>query len=76
MTTHPATIHALPVDAAGDHFPSEWCACHPILAADMAEPGRVVYCHRHNAPREVSTDARTTASVLVSMVPRVLPGLR
>jgi hypothetical protein len=46
-------IHALPVDVAGTHFPSEFCACHPVLAADMAEPGRVVYCHRHNAPREV-----------------------
>jgi hypothetical protein len=45
-------IHALPVDAAGDHRPYPHCPCHPVLAADMAEPGIVVYCHRHNAPRD------------------------
>ena len=45
-------VHALPVDAAGDHRPHPTCPCHPVLAADMAEPATIVYCHRHNAPRE------------------------
>ena len=47
MTAHPSPIHAKPVDAAGRHVPSESCPCGVILAVDMAEPGRVVYVHRH-----------------------------
>ena len=50
MNRHPSPVHAKPVDAAGHHVPSESCSCGVILAVDMAEPGRVVYVHRHNAP--------------------------
>jgi hypothetical protein len=47
MTPRPSHIHAKPVDASGHHVPLESCPCRPILAADMAEPSRVVYVHRH-----------------------------
>jgi hypothetical protein len=50
VNRHPSPIHAKPVDAAGRHVPSASCSCGVILAVDMAEPGRVVYVHRHNAP--------------------------
>ncbi|MDA8237909.1 MAG: hypothetical protein M0T75_08525 [Chloroflexi bacterium] len=48
MTRLPSTIHALPVDARGDHRPSASCSCRPILATDMLEgpQGRVIYVHR------------------------------
>ncbi len=47
MTRHPATIHALPVDAAGDHRPSASCPCSPMQATDLIEPSRLVVIHRH-----------------------------
>jgi hypothetical protein len=54
MTRHPSPIHAKPVDAAGNHVPSQSCPCGVVLAVDMLEPGRVVYVHRHATwPRDV-----------------------
>ena len=50
MTAHPSTIHGVPVDAAGRHVASPSCPCRPVLCADLLEPARIVYAHRHNAP--------------------------
>ncbi len=47
MTRHPAIVHAVPLDAAGDHRPSASCPCRPIEATDLAEPARIVVVHRH-----------------------------
>ena len=56
MTRPPPSIHALPVDARGDHRPSASCPCRPILATDMLEPARVVYTHRHAPDLRASAD--------------------
>jgi len=50
VTAHPSTIHGVPVDAAGRHVASPSCPCRPVLCADLLEPARIVYAHRHNAP--------------------------
>jgi hypothetical protein len=47
MTRHPATIHAVPLDARGTHAASQTCRCNPVQAGDMLEPGSVVIVHRH-----------------------------
>ena len=41
------TIHAIPLDAAGRHVPSQTCGCRPIQGTDLEEPGRIVLIHRH-----------------------------
>ena len=53
MTTrHPATIHAVPWFASGDHRPSESCPCGPVQATDLCEPGRLVVVHRRMDQRD------------------------
>jgi hypothetical protein len=47
MTANPPTIHGVPVDAAGRHVASPSCPCRPVLCADLLEPARIVYAHRH-----------------------------
>jgi len=39
-------VDAIPVDARGDHRPSDSCPCHPIQAGDLLEPRTVVRIHR------------------------------
>ena len=55
MTRRLAIVHALPLDAAGDHVASTTCPCRPIEAADMVEPARLVVVHRHVPPAPAST---------------------
>jgi len=68
VNRHPSPIHAKPVDAAGRHVPSVSCSCGVILAADMAEPGRVVYVHRHaiwprdDAPPDPAPETRPSCT--------------
>jgi hypothetical protein len=55
MTT---PIHAIPLDAAGRHVPSQTCPCGVIQATDLLEPGRLVLIHRHAIwPRDDAPEA-------------------
>lgn len=47
------TIHAIPLDAGGDHRPSASCPCRPIQARDLLEPARVIFVHSHLPDRRV-----------------------
>jgi hypothetical protein len=44
MTRPP--VDAIPIDARGDHRPSDRCPCRPIAADDLLEPRVVVRIHR------------------------------
>ena len=39
-------VDAVPIDARGDHRPSDACPCRPIQGTDLLEPGVVVRIHR------------------------------
>jgi hypothetical protein len=39
------TVDAIPIDARGDHRPSDSCPCRPIEGSDLLEPG--IRIHRH-----------------------------
>jgi hypothetical protein len=40
-------VDAIPIDARGDHRPSDSCPCVPIEGSDLLEPSVRVRIHRH-----------------------------
>lgn len=63
MTRHPVPVHALPVDAAGDHRPSASCPCRPILAVSITTPALTVYVHKHAPDARAADDRQVPLAV-------------
>ena len=40
-------VDAIPIDARGDHRPSDACPCVPVEGSDLLEPGIRIRIHRH-----------------------------
>jgi hypothetical protein len=41
------TVDAIPIDARGDHRPSDSCPCVPVEGSELLEPGIRIRIHRH-----------------------------